>query len=487
MFPSVINSSKIQYPSFSLLNENPFSSQQWIDVVVTAKNAISYLINQHNSETVFIPLNLTNNIATIPLDTGYNRVIVKFCGIDTAVQIKEVYYLPDTLMREFAMDCSVIVLGIYRNSKMFVNNNFYKNVNSGNTFKLLKGINELKFSKYGYRDAVFVVDTVTSINLFMQAYSYSSINDSTVFNFANGLNPQYWKTITVKSLSATTNKQVSAMQYDDSFTGMSLKPQTRKFVFRKLGSAAPASFKTAIALDQINTPDKDSVYLLYKNGKDWVKYQANQSGVSEYDPEVQKIAFDKLYIDDNETREIVLMQKQAPIMKALDTIWHSGQTIAFPLSIFVGDPDSIKNDLSIFSNDIKVSVVGNTFYITAPVNFVGTTTYSLSGTHDFLDVSKTYIMKVIPPEVYIPNAFTPNRDGLNDVIRPTFMGKLISCHFTIFNRSGQKVYETTDCVAGWDGRIKGAVQDPGTYVWMLSYQFEGEEKKEAKGTVVLVK
>ena len=485
---STLVSNRVQFPSLSLVSQNPVTSNSTVQIRVTAKNASQFLINQHNSESIFVQLFPINNTATIPLDTGYNRIIVKFIGIDTAIQIKDVFYLPDSLMDNYAMDFKVNSLNRFIGSKMFVNNVFYTDINTNTTIvKILKAINTVKFIKHGYRDTIFNIDSDSIINLTMQPYSYSSLTDSIIFNFNNKLNPQYWKTITVKSLSVTTNKQVSAMQYDDSYIGLSLKPQTRKFVFRKLGSAAPASFKTAIALDQINTPDKDSVYLLYKNGSTWVKYLANQTGISEYDPEVQKIAFDKLYIDDNQTREIVLMQKQAPRMKNLDTIWHSGQTIAFPLSIFVGDPDSIKNDLGIFSSDVKVSVVGNIVYITAPVNFIGTTTYSLSGTHDFLDVSKTYIMKVIPPEVYIPNAFTPNRDGLNDVVRPIFLGKLISCHFIIFNRNGQKIYETTDCAGGWDGRIKGAVQDPGTYVWMLSYQFEGEEKKETKGTVTLIR
>lgn len=482
------NSTNVINPSLSLINQYPITNLPWAQIKVTAQNASHYLINQHSSDNIFIPLNLVNNIATIPLDTGYNKIIVKFIGIDTISLIKSICYLPNSLMNDLTFDFTINTPQQFGKTKIYVDDQFYWNINTSSTnLKLMNGISELKFTQFGYRDTSFIINMGNSINLVMVPHSYSSFTDSIFLDFNNRLNPQYWKTITVKSLSANTNKQLSVMQYDDSYIGMSLKPQTRKFVFRKLGSAAPASFKTAIALDQITTPDKDSVYLLYKNGKDWVKYQANQNGVSEYDSEVQKIAFDKLYIDDFETRELVLMQKQAPIMKNLDTIWHSGQTIAFPLSIFVGDPDSIKNDLGIFSNDVKVSVIGKIVYITAPVNFTGTTTYTLSGTHDFLDVSKSYIMKVIPPEVYIPNAFTPNRDGLNDVIRPIFMGKLISCHFAIFNRNGQKVYETTDCAGGWDGRIRGAVQDPGTYVWMLSYQFEGEQKKETKGTVVLIK
>ncbi len=486
MFASSISPNKVLYPSLSLVFQKPITNIPSIQIKVTAQKANQYFVNQHSSETIFIPIN--SGITTIPLDTGYNKVIVKFIGSDTVNISKDVYYLPDSMYTTFSTPFTVQTTSDFLGAKMFVNNTFYQDIsNINSTIRLLNEVSEVKFSKYGYKDVILNTDSSFHIAFSMEPYSYSSLTDSTIFNFSNQLNPQYWKTLTVKNLAATTNKQLLVMQYDDAFIGMALKPQTRKFVFRKLGSAAPASFKTAIALDQIVTPDKDSVYLLYKNGNSWVKYPANQSGVSEYDPEVQKLAFDKLYIGDNETHEIVLMQKQAPIMKNLDTLWHSGQTIAFPLSIFVSDPDSIKNDLGITSTDAKVTVNGNIVYITAPVNFKGTTTYTITGIHDFLNVTRTYIMKVIPPEVYIPTAFTPNRDGVNDVLKPIFLGKLISCHFAIFNRNGQKVFETTDCTSGWDGRIKGTGQEIGTFVWMLSYQFEGEEKKEAKGTVVLIR
>ncbi|MBP6023911.1 T9SS type B sorting domain-containing protein [Ferruginibacter sp.] len=479
----------IKYSSLLLPNQNPITSQPTIQIKVTGQNVNQYFINQHSSDSIFIPLLLSNYIASIPLDSGYNRIVVKFVGADTVYQVKNIYYLPDTLMNEFAMNCIIQTTQPYLNAKLFVDNQFYCNINTiSKTIKLLKANNELKFSRFGYKDTLFRVDSTTILNLSMQPSSYSSNTDSAIFNFNNKLNPQYWKAISVKNLSPIINKQVSVMQYDDSYTGMSLKPQTRKFVFRKLGSAAPASFKTAVVFDQIITPDKDSVYLLYKNGNSWVKYQANQTGVSEYDPEVQKLAFEKLYIDDNQTREIVLMKKQAPIMKTPVIIdIHSGETLQFPLSYFVSDPDSIKNDITLSSTDVKVRIVGATVYITAPVGFTGNATFTLTATHDFLDISKDFKMKVLSPGIYVPTGFTPNNDGLNDDLNPKYMGKLLTCHFTLFNRYGQKVFETTDCTKGWDGKINGVEQPTGTFVWMLSYQFDGEAKKEMKGTTTLIR
>src|SRR5690606_35382418 len=59
------------------------------------------------------------------------------------------------------------------------------------------------------------------------------------------------------------------------------------------------------------------------------------------------------------------------------------------------------------------------------------------------------------PAYYVPNAFTPNGDGLNDIFRPVPVGIVTTDYFRIFNRYGQLVYETTQWMKGWDGRYQG--------------------------------
>jgi|GEM_PF-2059037 len=89
--------------------------------------------------------------------------------------------------------------------------------------------------------------------------------------------------------------------------------------------------------------------------------------------------------------------------------------------------------------------------------------------------------------VYIPTAFTPNNDGLNDVFKPAFKGVLVQYHLTIFNRLGQKIFETSDPDKGWDGTISLQRQDPGTYVWFCNYQLYRQEPHQLQGTVVLIR
>ena len=57
----------------------------------------------------------------------------------------------------------------------------------------------------------------------------------------------------------------------------------------------------------------------------------------------------------------------------------------------------------------------------------------------------------------MPSAFTPNHDGSNDLCRPKIYGKFTRYHFTIFNRWGQKVFDTTQINAGWDGTMAGQI------------------------------
>jgi gliding motility-associated-like protein len=88
---------------------------------------------------------------------------------------------------------------------------------------------------------------------------------------------------------------------------------------------------------------------------------------------------------------------------------------------------------------------------------------------------------------YMPTAFTPNNDGKNDLLKPIVLGPVQRYKFTIINRWGQVVFQTTDTEKGWNGKFKGLVQDGNVYVWTCTYQLPGEKLKLAKGTFVLIR
>ncbi|MCR6721319.1 MAG: gliding motility-associated C-terminal domain-containing protein [Chitinophagaceae bacterium] len=91
------------------------------------------------------------------------------------------------------------------------------------------------------------------------------------------------------------------------------------------------------------------------------------------------------------------------------------------------------------------------------------------------------------PTVFVPTAFTPNGDGLNDVLRPIAVGVERINYFSIYNRWGQLVFTTTTNGAGWDGRISGDLQGTNVFVWMVSAVDYLGNNIFLKGTTTLIR
>lgn len=79
------------------------------------------------------------------------------------------------------------------------------------------------------------------------------------------------------------------------------------------------------------------------------------------------------------------------------------------------------------------------------------------------------VFEPCPCALLLPNAFTPNGDGLNDNFRPLHACDMESYSMTVFNRYGEKIYFSKDPLQGWDGTIKGSKLNMGNYVWMVNY------------------
>ncbi len=102
------------------------------------------------------------------------------------------------------------------------------------------------------------------------------------------------------------------------------------------------------------------------------------------------------------------------------------------------------------------------------------------------DTIKVVVYKTLP-DIFIPTGFTPNGDGLNDVIKPILVGISKLNYFTIFNRWGQQVFSTSTPDKGWDGKINGTLQDPSSYVFMAeAIDYLGKTVFK-KGTFVLIR
>ncbi|RKE02177.1 T9SS type B sorting domain-containing protein [Marinifilum flexuosum] len=87
--------------------------------------------------------------------------------------------------------------------------------------------------------------------------------------------------------------------------------------------------------------------------------------------------------------------------------------------------------------------------------------------------------------IFVPNAFTPNGDGLNDTFGPVITGDIVGeeIEMYIYNRWGEMIYEFTDLGVGWDGTYKGKLVNTGVYVWTLI--INGKSKQD--GSVSLIR
>lgn len=90
-------------------------------------------------------------------------------------------------------------------------------------------------------------------------------------------------------------------------------------------------------------------------------------------------------------------------------------------------------------------------------------------------------------KIFVPSAFTPNGDGLNETFKPTFIGIKDLNTFQVYNRWGQVVFSTNDQLKGWDGRFRGQLQPTGNYIYIIrATDFIGRVIKK-KGYLMLIK
>jgi gliding motility-associated-like protein len=105
-------------------------------------------------------------------------------------------------------------------------------------------------------------------------------------------------------------------------------------------------------------------------------------------------------------------------------------------------------------------------------------------------------------KVVLPNSFTPNEDGENDVFRILTNvdidnefnngftkegGAIAEIDMRIYDRYGKMVFRTTDPHEGWDGTFKGKKVNPATYTYYVSYRRIDGRSDEMKGNVTLIR
>jgi gliding motility-associated-like protein len=173
--------------------------------------------------------------------------------------------------------------------------------------------------------------------------------------------------------------------------------------------------------------------------------------------------------------------RPAPVVTimAADTVIPFGQdvqlqtTVDSPVSSYQWTPINTLNDPSIA--DPIASPSTNTLYQVSVLGFDGCTATAS------VDIKVYRALRM-------PNAFTPNGDGRNDLFRVPPLLQITVINFSVYDRLGARVFYTSNSSEGWDGRFNGHPQPAGAYVWQLEYidQLTGKAAA-ASGTVMLIR
>lgn len=97
------------------------------------------------------------------------------------------------------------------------------------------------------------------------------------------------------------------------------------------------------------------------------------------------------------------------------------------------------------------------------------------------------IREIICIPIGIPNAFSPNNDGKNELFKPAINAEIQAYQLRIYNRVGQLIFQTKEYTVGWDGRFKGQQQSSDNYIYQISFNNMNGKRFEYRGNVLLIR
>ena len=150
-------------------------------------------------------------------------------------------------------------------------------------------------------------------------------------------------------------------------------------------------------------------------------------------------------------------------VKLLANVTGQNITYSWLPALFINDPNALQP---------VVSPPRDTSYVLTVV--------SNDGCGIATDTVKIFVYK----DIYIPNAFSPNNDGLNDTWNIPILNIFPGFELTIFNRQGQVVYQNKNSNIPWNGKYKGVDQPVGVYVYYIDLKVDGGQ---FKGTLTLIR
>lgn len=173
-----------------------------------------------------------------------------------------------------------------------------------------------------------------------------------------------------------------------------------------------------------------------------------------------------------------------------------------PMPDIDAGPDKFFRIGSSVTLDASISNPGNYDFVWTPGTYLNTTTllnptaltdrrmtYYITATDKATHCANTDSMVIKPISiVQVPNAFTPNNDGKNDLFRVLGTELVTRFNLRIFDRYGQLVFETNDKGQGWDGKRKGTDLPTGGFVYILTYSAPNYPAAQVeKGSFILIR
>lgn len=220
--------------------------------------------------------------------------------------------------------------------------------------------------------------------------------------------------------------------------------------------AASSNLVNTNTLHPLAVPAKTTAYILTATGNQECPKSLHDTVIVTVIPQVKAFAGNDTTITDNQPLQLHAtggrQYQWSPAM------FLSNPSIPDPVVDFSGNVDSMTYTLTVSTED------------------------GCSGE----DQVKIVVFKT-GPQIFVPDAFTPNHDGRNDLLYPVIVGMKQLNFFRVYNRFGQLLFSTSEAGKGWDGRLSGKEQATGTYVYMAqAVNYKGEAVFK-KGTVVLIR
>jgi gliding motility-associated-like protein len=182
----------------------------------------------------------------------------------------------------------------------------------------------------------------------------------------------------------------------------------------------------------------------------------------------------------------------------------SGTADTFLINLVAPPSLILSNDTTIFTGqEVQLNVSGAANYIWQPAGNLScancsdpvftadtTTLFVVTGTAATnCKATDSLLITVLPALKFdLPNAFTPNGDGSNDVFLPVFKGEVFEqFHLKIYSRWGKLVFESSSPNQGWNGTIDGASLPSDVYIFVMDYRFTDGRSGQESGDITLLR